>query len=167
MPHSAPSRVRLIATGFLTVVALFTTACAAPQTNIPYTPAAGVNTDLSGMKVRNLVIVEKDGSGALSGALLSATDDTLTSIAGAADKADGTTLSQPTSQPVGLAVPANRLVKLDAATAPITYQGLTAGMTATVRLTFARAGTVQLTVPVLSGDHADFSAAAPSPTAGS
>ncbi len=139
------------------------------QTMEPYTPSDGVNRDIGGLKARNLMILSKtEGSGFLSGSMLSeGQDDQLTAVTGVSVKADGSPGQQLTmslSQPVALS---NGVLVVLTKQAPISVTGadLKSGLEANLELTFAKAGKLSLTVPVVDANAREYATVTPSPAA--
>ena len=127
------------------------------QTAQVYTPADGVNAQIGGVKVRNLMILsESDGSGFLSGSLLSeAQRDSLTGVKGTAHTPEGPA-AQPLSIELGSPVvlqPGDLVVLTESAPVEVSGQDLEPGLTADLELTFAEAGTLAITVPIVPTEH--------------
>ena len=131
------------------------------QTTQPYTPAEGVNTQVDALKVRNLMIIANtSGQGVISASLVSAADDSLASVAGTAQKSDGTAGAALSVTPTGLplALPSNTLLVLTNAPTHIGVSSpdLKPGLLAEVTLTFAKAGPVKMLVPVVSSSEPEY-----------
>lgn len=165
--------------------ALATAACAAglllgasgcgfeAQTLQPYTPAEGVNIDVATepgigpvVMVRGLMIIsDTDGQGFLSAALVVERSDTLVDVSGVPigpDGAQGPPLT--VTVPDGLTLePAEGAVVLvdDRTVVTVEGEGLVAGLTAELTLSFAEAGDVTLIVPIVELD--DYSTVTPPP----
>ncbi|MVA76791.1 hypothetical protein GC722_12270 [Auraticoccus sp. F435] len=133
------------------------------QTLQPYTPSEGVNTDvgttenrLPAVKVRGLMVVATDDDqGFLSAALYAPEQpDRLVDVSGFALGTGGEAGPPLTTQvPPDLTVaPQDGAVVLVEQRAAVTLQGegLVAGRTAELTLTFERAGAVTLVVPVVA-----------------
>ena len=162
----------LLASGLLTVAG-----CGMEvQTNQPYTPAEGVNIDVSDsgnlnevVHVRNLGIISHGpGEGILSGSLVGNGPDALTEVSGAAikiDGSDGSALTTKLSAPVEIGD--ENLVVLTNLTPLITFNSadLAPGLTATLTLKFRTAGQVTTRVPVLNGTAPQYRSITPSPSA--
>lgn len=143
------SRLRPVALVAVAVIGLGMTGCANYDTLDPYQPAAGVQTDAAGVKVRNLMVVSNGGSMHLAGTVIANADDTLTKISGTAltesgDPAGGLTISPATS----IKLPADKGVKL--ADSKMTVKGdvKPGGMTQ-ISLQFGKASPLTMTVPVV------------------
>lgn len=157
------STLRRFAVVLCLPLALALSGCVAQfQTLQPYTPGEGVNADLgSSIRVRNLLVVaDTSGKGVISASLVAYVDDTLTSVTGVAQKADGTTGSALVTTPTGLplTLPANSLQVL---TNPptrlaVSSPDLKAGLLAQITLNFTKAGPITLVAPVLSSSDPDF-----------
>lgn len=145
------------------------------QTNQPYTPAEGVNVDVTNtgnanevVHVRNLGIISRGvGEGILSGTLVGSGPDALTGVTGAATKLDGakgSALTATLASPVELG--AETLVVLTSVTPLITFESpdLTPGLTAELTLQFRTAGEVTVQVPVLNGEAPQYQTITPVPT---
>jgi hypothetical protein len=139
------------------------------QTAQVYTPADGVNAEIGGVKVRNLMILsESEGSGFLSASLLSEVQrDSLTDVQGTAQTPEGPA-AQPLSIEVGSPIvlpPDDLIVLTEGAPIRVSGQELKPGLTADLELTFAEAGTLAITVPVVSTEHGYADALPPTPEA--
>ncbi len=149
--------------------------CAAPQTLIPYTPAAGVNNGPNAANlnpgddrlviVRNLLIVETaKGTGFLSGSLIARNEPvSLRDVTGAPVVADGSPGTPfVVSGGTRLDIPANQIVVLtDKPAITLRSPNLVAGFTADVVLTFDKGDPVRLRVPVYSNTNPDFATIKP------
>ncbi len=156
------SSLRRLGAALCVPLALTLGGCVAQfQTSQPYTPAEGVNTQVEAMKVRNLMIIANtSGQGVISASLVSGTGDSLASVAGTAQKADGTpggALSV-TSTGLPLALPSNTLLVLTNAPTRIAVSSpdLKPGLLAEVTLTFSKAGPVTMLVPVVSSSEPEY-----------
>lgn len=164
--------------------------CGAPQTLQPYTPAAGVNTDIgpegaTPLKVRNLLVISREpGQGFLSGAIVSPTDqvvpegivtrrvpvpaDALVGVSGAALAPNDAPEGQFAPVQTNVTLPPGQLVVLtDQQPIQLTAPGLTPGLLADVTLTFRSGATTTLRVPVVDGNLPDYRTVTPGPPAGS
>lgn len=145
------------------------------QTLQEYQAADGVNVDVGvgpngdptedTIKVRNLMILAKpDGSAFLSASLTCLGSDELTDITGSALNPEGApagelTFKQPEPIQVADGTPAQLIDD-----GPITVEGdLTPGLNAELTLTFAEAGSEQVTVPIIDGSRAAYETVSPSP----
>ncbi len=174
-PLAAGTR-RLLNVTVLVLGILALTACGMNvQTNKPYTPAEGVNVDVSSsgnanevVHVRNLGIVSRGaGEGILSATLVGTSADALTGVSGTATKLDGSAgsaMSAVLSAPVELTD--GSVVVLTAISPLITFNSadLEPGLTAVLTLQFRNAGQVTVTVPVLDGNQPQYRTITPSPT---
>ncbi|MET0692590.1 MAG: hypothetical protein ABWX96_14955 [Propionibacteriaceae bacterium] len=138
------------------------------QTNQPYTPAEGVNFDVGDVHVRNLMILSKaDGSGILSGSLVSVERDALVSVAGVpitVNGTDGTALKVTIPDPVALG---NSVLVVLTQRPFITVDSdeLVPGLTARLVLTFSSAGESTVIVPIVDGNQPDYATITPTPSA--
>lgn len=137
----------------------------------PYTPADGTNKDIGEdgtLKVRNLVVVSRaKGQGILSATLVSNAAERLTRVTVAPHTLQGTTgpavpitLAAPTELAAGSLVVLTNQQPLLTVSAP----DLEAGSSATVVMTFEKAGEVTLDCPVVDGTQAPWSTISPSPS---
>lgn len=164
---------RAIAAGALALSAMVGVAGCQYQTLQDYTPAAGVNTAVDGVMVRNLaIVVTGQGEGVLLGTLVVDRADTLQSVNGVALRQHGEPGAplQVTSTGEVSVGPGAPVVLLDHAIR-ISSSDLRPGLTAQVELTFAQAGTVATLVPVMDQQSPEFQditipSAEPSPTEG-
>ena len=144
------------------------------QTLQPYTPAEGVNVDVgdpynlqSVVHVRNLLIISKEpGSGVLSATIVTDGRDQLTEVTGYAIKPDGSrgaTLDVSLTNTVSIANGA-QVVLTDQTPIGVRSPDLLAGLTASVTLTFAKAGDTTVVVPVMDGNQPHYASISPAPT---
>jgi hypothetical protein len=166
----AGRRLRQIAAGLLLSIGL--TALVAgcgfnAATNMPYTPSDGTNLDIGeggALKIRNLVIISRTkGEGIISATLIGNTDDQLTSVSIIPDKTDGAPGAAATTAPTPpLQLGGGNLIVLTNQ-APLTVRSpdLTAGLAASVTMTFAKAGPVTLNCPVVDGSIPPWSQITP------
>jgi hypothetical protein len=144
------------------------------QTLRPYTPAEGVNVDAGNpadpegvVNVRNLLIISREpGSGILSASLVTSGRDQLREISGFAIKPEGgqgAPLQVDLTNTVSIA---NRAQVVLTDETPITVRSvdLAPGRTASMTLTFAKAGEVTLIVPVVDGTEGQYASISPAPT---
>ena len=161
----------LAALGLLLAVAACGTGA---QTLRPYTPAEGVNLDVgdqydlqSVVHVRNLLIISKEaGSGVLSATLVTDGRDQLTGVSGFAIKADGSQGAPLTVTLTNTVSIANRaqVVLTDQTRIGVRSRDLLAGLTASLTLTFAKAGEATVIVPVVDGTQPQYATISPAPT---
>lgn len=162
---------RTLAVAALSIgLALGATACSAPQTLHPYTPAVGVNAEVTAgnqvpLKLRNVMILSRaEGQGALLGSLLSTQEDTLTQVSGQLVGGSGARPGQiAPAQPGVRLAPDTMTNLLDGPAVQLSAPGMVAGQTADLVLTFAKAGPVAIRVPVVDGSKTDFRTVSPSP----
>jgi hypothetical protein len=144
------------------------------QTNLPYTPAEGVNIDVGDpadpdkvVHVRNLLIISwEPGGGVVSASIVTDDRDALTAVSGTPIKVDGTE-GAPFTATIGNTVSiANgaQVVLTDQAPITVTSPDLVAGLDAVVTLAFQNAGEVTLRVPVVDGNEPQYATLKPTPT---
>ena len=163
--------------GFLAVLGLVLAlgACGTDaQTLKPYTPAEGVNLDVGDsynpeqvVHVRNLLIISKErGSGILSASLVTDGRDQLTGVSGFAIKSDGSQGAPLTVTLTNTVSIANRaqIVLTDQTPIGVTSADLAPGLTASMTLTFAKAGEATVIVPVVDGNLPEYASISPAPT---
>jgi hypothetical protein len=136
------------------------------QTLNPYTPAEGVQFDVGSVKVRNVMILSRTrGDGFLSASMISSQRDTLQSVTGVAIKADGSEGSPLTitlGQPV---VVSNSMVVLtDRPLITVKGADLEEGLVARLVFSFATAGEVTTTAPVVDADQPAYATISPTPS---
>jgi hypothetical protein len=144
------------------------------QTNRPYTPGEGVNTDVGDpanpdkvVHVRNLLIISHaPGEGIVSASIVTDDRDALTAVSGTPIKVDGTegapfTATVPNT--VSLA-DGHQVVLTDQAPITVRSPDLMAGLDAIVTLAFQNAGEKTLRVPVVDGNEAQYATLKPTPT---
>ena len=107
-----------------------------------------------------MIIANTSGQGVISASLVSGTGDSLASVAGTAQKADGTPGGALSVTPTGLplALPSNTLLVLTNAPTRIAVSSpdLKPGLLAEVTLTFSKAGPVTMLVPVVSSSEPEY-----------
>jgi hypothetical protein len=144
------------------------------QTNLPYTPAEGVNIDVGDpadpdkvVHVRNLLIISwEPGRGVVSASIVTDDRDALTAVSGTPIKVDGTE-GAPFTATIGNTVSiANGAQVVLTDQAPITVESpdLAAGLDAVVTLAFQNAGEVTLRAPVVDGNEPQYATLKPTPT---
>ncbi|WP_040158579.1 hypothetical protein [Nigerium massiliense] len=172
-PHRSSRRFRMIGAAALAAGSLLLGGCGfSAQTLQSYTPAHGVNLDQGFLKVRNLLIIAKDGGqGVLSGSIVSQREaDRLTGITGHAITASDAPGSQLTISQAAVPLPAGQMVVLAGDNGPqirVSGSDLKPGLTAQLTLTFASGVTEEATVPVMSADDPIYATAVPSGPASS
>lgn len=144
-------------------VALLASGCANYEAIKPYQPAAGVQTNAPGVKVRNLMVLSTADGAKLSGSVIADAADELTGVTGTALKADGSAGGPLTVTTGKVALPAGKAVDLGASAS--TVKGSIAGGMTTLTLNFAKSGPVTLTVPVVASEAMDVSTANPTAAA--
>ena len=153
------SRTRLAALVAATALAVSLSACTAGQWEYDAPPAAGVQVDDGGLKVRNFMILTDGEQAALLGGLHSR--DEAAQVAGlevAAEGEDGT-FAEPQRLPYETDIPRGQTVLLDGTETSFSGEGLIAGRLAEVSVLFAGGTVVKLQVPVYSAEHQDFAEA--------
>ena len=141
------------------------------QTNLPYTPADGVNLDVGSVHVRNLMVLSKaDGEGFLSASMGSTEQDALVSASGTVIKPDGSNGGELTvtfPDPIALGNGNNVVLTDKPAFITVKGEGLTPGNTVDLTLKFSTAGESTLRVPVIDANHPYYVTVSPSPSASS
>jgi predicted small lipoprotein YifL len=164
------SRRRVTPVAFLAVLLLVSSLAGCGlrvQTNLPYTPADGVNVDAGNVHVRNLAVISTAaGRGTLSATLYATLPDALTTVAGKAIAPDGkagTPLSVTMAGPVELG---SAPVQLDSLPAPIELRGadLRAGLTVELTLGFRASDETTVRTVVVDGNLPQYATISPSPT---
>ncbi len=140
-------------------------------TNAPYTPSDGTNADIGDggtLKIRNLVIISRaEGEGIVSASLIGNADDQLTSVSVTPTKVDGSAapaVSTAPAAPLQLGG-GNLIVLTNQAPLTVTAPDLVAGLSASVTMTFAKAGPVTLNCPVVDGTIPPWSQITPGTSA--
>lgn len=150
------------------------------QTLQTYQPADGIDInvavgkdgkpDAETIKVRGLMILAKsDTSGFLSATFTTRADDQLTGVTGTAltaDDSEGSALKIDLPAPVQM-TPGKALVLVNQEEIKVTADKLRPGLNANLTLTFANAGSQQVTVPIVDGNNSTYSKVSPSPAASS
>ncbi|NYI71584.1 hypothetical protein GGQ54_002144 [Naumannella cuiyingiana] len=145
-------------------------ACTSDPSRKPPTLGGGVNLNVGAdgaVKVRNLLIVTRDGEqGLLDGAVTGTQPDELTSVSGQLIDADNNPAPAPlpfTGGPIEVAPTA--LTQLGGPDAFTVSGDLPPGLTMRVTLNFATAGPITADVPIIDGNNADYRTVAPDPSA--
>lgn len=170
---------RILAASALAALVVGLSACGTPQTLVPYTPAEGVNADAPRLgaaaganqvplKIRNLVIVSKPGSGTgfLSGALIAPVDrnDALVRVEGNLMTSDNTQGQAIPPITANLDLPAGKMVNLvEQPSLTIASPALTPGLVADLTLTFRDSEPQTLKVPIVDGNKPDYASVTPVP----
>lgn len=154
-PRPVPFSRRQMLMGF-GAVSLLAAGCTVGEWREDSPPAAGVQTTVGDVTLRNLVIITDDqGQGVLMGAGIAANADTLVSLTlvphDAAGKAGATR-----TYPVALSFPAQVLTPT---VVKFANPDLKPGMVADLTLRFTAAGHQTLRVPSLANTHPDFAEA--------
>lgn len=138
-------------------LAVSTSGCTAGQWEYAAPPAAGVQVDEGGLKLRNiLVVTDGDGAGMILGGITSR--DEATTILGlgyAAELEDGS-FGQPNAVPFTQDIRKGETIILDGADTSFSTSELLVGRLARVSVQFEDGRSVSLSVPVLSAEHPDF-----------
>ena len=120
-------------------------------------PAAGVQADDGGIKLRNILVVsDSEGEAILLGGISSRDESTkVTGISIAAQKGDG---EFATAQPVEFAqeIYKGRTIYLQGPTTRFTDPELNLGRLAAVTVSFSTGEQVSVEAPVMSSEHPDF-----------
>ncbi len=149
---------RAIAAGVLCATAVFGVAGCQFASLTEYPPANGINATSNGVMVRNIVVVETaPGEGVLLGAIVTDNDESLGSLDGVTHTPTGDDASAlQFTMPASLDLPRKTVVSLADKGITVTSPDLRAGLTVTVDLTFRDAGTISVTVPVMSSESAEY-----------
>jgi len=169
------SPVRRIATALAFGALLSLTACGLDvQTMQPYTPAEGVQADVTpgndpqaAVKIRNLLIVSRaPGEGFLSGSMTTRGKDALTDVSGVAIKGDGSAGAPIVATlPGPLQLGEGALVVLTSGDfITVKSADLAPGRTATLTLEFQNAGEITLQTTVVDGKADQWTSVTPSPS---
>lgn len=123
-------------------------------------PAAGVQADDGGLKLRNILIVsDANGEAILLGGI--ASRDASTAVSGitvAPEGKDGA-FGNPTRVNVSEDIPKGRTVYLDGSSTRFDDPALELGRLAQVTVTFSTGESVEVKAPVMSSTHPDFAEA--------
>lgn len=123
-------------------------------------PAAGVQADEGGLKLRNILIVSNtEGRAILLGGI--ASRDTATEVSGitvAPEGSDGG-FGEATQVSFSESIPKGRTVYLDGSSTAFDDPALQLGRLAQVTVTFSTGQSVTVKAPVMSSEHPDFSEA--------
>lgn len=150
---------RLAAITAAAALAVSMSACTAGRWVYDSPPAAGVQADEGGVKLRNLMILTDGSDAALLGAVASRDANVaVTGLSVAAEAEDGT---------FGAAAPIEfqtevgkgQTVHLDGSETPVEADDLIVGRLAEVTVGLSEGDAVTLKVPVYSAEHADFAEA--------
>ncbi|MEL4505405.1 hypothetical protein AAEX63_10325 [Luteococcus sp. H138] len=150
---ASAARLRPVAVAAALALGLGMSGCANYETLEPYQPAAGVQTDAAGVKVRNLMVVSDGGSMHLAGTLIANAEDSLTKVSGTALKANGDQAGPLTIAAPAVKLPAAQNVNLADSKMVVKGDVKAGGMTQ-ISLTFGKAAPLTLTVPVLDAKSA-------------
>jgi hypothetical protein len=139
------------------------------QTNLPYTPAQGVNYNVGNppVQVRNLMVLSReDGTGFLSATLTASDRDALVSVSGKPIKNDytpGAPFTVTLPNPIGLTngqlviLTQRPLITLNSA-------DLQVGSEAELTLVFSTAGSLTVRVPIVNADEQPYATIRPTPS---
>ncbi|SHI31447.1 hypothetical protein SAMN02745244_00100 [Tessaracoccus bendigoensis DSM 12906] len=135
-------------------------ACTAEGWEADAPPAAGVQADDGGIKLRNfLVVSDTEGAAVLLGGIASRDESTqVTGITVAAEGSDGQ-FGQSEEVQFSEEISKGRTIYLDGTTTAFTDPALLLGRLAKVTVDFSTGESVTLEAPVLSSEHPDFSEA--------
>ena len=144
----------------LVALAVSLSGCTAGQWEYGAPPAAGVQTDQGGLKLRNFVVVsDKSGEAILVGGITSRDEaNEVTAIGVTAQAEDGSFGAQQVVE-FSEQIPRGQTVTLDGTRTKFTDPDLILGRLASVTVGFADGQTASLQVPVYSSEHADFAEA--------
>lgn len=151
------------------VLGLVLTACGFNvQTNLPYTPADGVNLEIGSVQIRNVMILSRgDGEGFVSATMSSDKTDSLVAVSGTVINSDGSNgpalaATLPAAVPLNDGVPV--VLTEQPAFVTVKGEGLTPGLTVDLTMEFRSAGQATLRVPVLDADNPYYATVSPSPS---
>jgi hypothetical protein len=167
----ASSRLSRLGVALMLFLGLTLTAAACGmnvQTLNPYTPAEGVNFDVGGVNLRNVMVLSRtEGEGFLSASLTASEADSLVSVTGTAMKSDGSEGAPLTvTLPAPIEIPPGGLVVLtDGPLIEVTSADLQSGLVAKLVLTFSKAGEVTTNAPVVDAEQPAYATISPSPSA--
>jgi hypothetical protein len=152
------------------VLGLVLTACGFNvQTNLPYTPADGVNLEVGPVQVRNLMILSRtEGVGFVSATMSSSQSDALVGVSGTvinSDGSNGAALTATMPNPIALGNGTPVVLTDQPAFITVKADGLKAGLTVDLTLQFSSAGETTLRVPVVDGNHPYYATVSPAPSA--
>lgn len=147
----------LIATAAL---ALSLSACTAGQWVAEAPPAAGVQAETGGLKLRNFVVVSDDAGEAVLLGSITSRDETVTvdGITVAPEKNDGT-FADPQELAFSEEIYEGRTINFDGTQTTFSSGDLLMGRLADVNVAFSNGQTMNLKAPVMSAEHEDFAEA--------
>jgi hypothetical protein len=155
--HTVARRLAVVAVAF---AALVLSSCAAPAVIAKYQSGAGTQGTVGVMELRDvLIVVAEDGTGSLSGAMISRDRDSLESITGGALQSNLTQGKALTIKSDVVTIPSSTLVKF--ANTSITGDGLTPGMYAEITFIFTQSGSITLQVPIIPTNWKGYDSPAP------
>ncbi|AQP45309.1 hypothetical protein [Tessaracoccus flavus] len=147
---------RLVAAVASAAIAVSLSACTAGQWQYDAPPAAGVQEDLGGVKLRNVLILTDGSDAVLLGGIASRDEDTqVTGITYSPEQPDGT-YGEPQELAFEVDIPKGQTVLIDGTDSSFPAEGLTVGRLADVTVNLADGGAVDMLVPVYSSEHSDF-----------
>lgn len=149
------ARLRPVAVATALVLGLGLSGCANYETLEPYQPAAGIQTNAPGVKVRNLMVISDGDTMHVAGTLIADAEDELKKVSGTALKASGDQAGPLTIESKTVKLPAVQNVNL--ADSKMTVKGeVKAGGMTELSLEFGKAAPLTLTVPVIDAKSAGF-----------
>ena len=147
---------RLAALVATAALAVSMSACTAGQWVYDSAPAAGVQADNGGLKLRNVLVLTDGSKATLLGAVASRDSATqVTGIQVAAEDESGA-FGAPAPVEFQADIAKGKTVILDGTETAIDGASFVVGRLADVRVDFSPGESVQLKVPVYSSEHADF-----------
>lgn len=146
---------RLLSAIALGACVAVTSGCSSFATLAPYTPAAGVQTNQDGIKVRNLLLVPDGDQARMVGTLIASEDDSVTNLTAQPLKPDNEPSGSASTSSPDLQLPAGEAVSLSDSGATVTGD-FVPGLLVELTMNFEKSGDVTLLVPVMSPDDPDF-----------
>lgn len=134
--------------------------CTAGQWEYGAPPAAGVQVDQGGLKLRNFVVLtDGDGSGMIVGGIASRDEPAqVVGLGYAAELEDGS-FGELNAVPFKAEIPQGKTIILDGSETSFNTSELIVGRLARVAVQFDGGQSVTLSVPVVSAEHPDFAEA--------
>ena len=151
---------RLTALVASAALAVSLSACTASGWQEEAPPAAGAQTDVGGLKLRNFMIVSDEAGDAIVAGGITSRDEAaeVVGISVAPQAEDGSFGAQQVVE-FSEQIPRGQTVTLDGTRTKFTDPDLILGRLASVTVGFADGQTASLQVPVYSSEHADFAEA--------
>ena len=144
----------LVATAAL---AVSLSGCTAGQWEYGAPPAAGVQIDEGGLKLRNfLVLTDGDGTGMIVGGIASRDEPAAVVGLGYAAELEDGSFGELNAVQFEAEIPEGRTIILDGSETTFNTSELLVGRLAEVSVLFESGQRVTLSVPVVSADHPDF-----------